>query len=206
MQEQTLTEFTQELNIRLAQADIINSVEVPYSERFWLADGKLGIWFLPCLAVAGHFWFLCFLDWFYGLGWWLGVHISDPTTFHATLVATLGFVVLAPCILTGLIAFCSDAKGWFFERRDYIKQLEKAIDKANSLWDTHHGVRYTTVREYNDAILSQAKLAMGLEVPTIDELLSNRPVLPHNPQIITLEMIGVKQEECRGASCLMPKY
>lgn len=207
MQEQEkLSDVAAELDLRYQQAEIINSVEVPYSERFWLAEDKISIWFLPALALAGHFWFVCFLDWYYGLGWKMAVHFTNQEALELSLTFTFLWVVFAPCIVVAMIGFCSFNGEWVMQQDRYVKQLEKAIDKANSLWDIRHGVRYTTVREYNDAILRQAKLAMGLEVPTMDELRDRRPVMaPPNPHIITLEMLGVEREEIRGASCMMPR-
>lgn len=205
-EQEKLSDVAAELDLRYQQAEIINSVEVPYSERFWLAEEKFSVWFLPALALAAHFWFLCFLDWHYELGLAMALHITNSEVFELTACFTFMWLIFAPSVIAATISVTSMNNDWRAQRMRYVKQLEKAIDKANSLWDIRHGVRYTTVREYNDAILRQAKLAMGLEVPTMDELRDRRPVMaPPNPHIITLEMLGVEREEIRGASCMMPR-
>lgn len=206
MQEQEkLSDVAAELDLRYRQAEIINSVKLPYSERFWLAEDKIGVWFLPALAFAGHFWFVCFLDWRYELGWAMAVHFTDPAALELSFMFTFLWLVFAPCIAVAAIGFCSFHNEWVMQRDLYIKQLEKAIEKANSLRYKLEPYTGITMREYNDAILRQARLAMGLEVPTLEEF--NRPpvVVPSNAHNITLEMLGVQKEESRGASCLMPR-
>lgn len=204
MQEQEkLSDVAARLELRYRQTEIINAVEVPFSERFWLAEDKFSVWFLPALALGLHFWFLCFLDWYYGLGLAMALHITNSEVFELTACFTFLWLLFAPSIIAAAISVTSMNNDWHAQRLKYVKQLEKAIDKANSLWDAHNGTRYMTVRDYNDAILRQARLAMGLEVPPPEVVNNPRPV--NNPHIITLEMLGVEQEELRGASCLMPK-
>lgn len=206
MQEQEkLSDVAAELDLRYRQAEIINSVKAPESEKFWLAEDKIGIWFLPALALAGHFWFVCFLDWYYGLGWKMAVHFTNQEALELSLTFTFLWVVFAPCIVVAMIGFCSFNGEWVMQRDRYIKQLEKAIEKANALSRRNEPYKGITMREYNDALLRQAKLAMGLEVPALEEFSRPPVVVPPNPHIITLEMLGVEREEIRGASCMMPR-
>lgn len=206
MQKLSLTEFAQELNIRLAQEDIINSVEAPFSERFWRAENKLEIWVLPAVALAAHFWFICFLDLYYNLGWSMAIHITDPQVFELLAWLTVLWVIFAPTIVAGVIGFISFNNDWDVQRRDYFKQLEKAVDAANRLRHKAEDRTGTTLRDFHEANRRQVRLVLGLSVPGPEEL--TRPAndtVPYNPHHITLEMIGVEQEEIRGASCMMPK-
>lgn len=204
MQEQEkLSDVTTFLELRYRQAEVINAVQVPFSERFWLAEEKFSIWFLPTLALAAHFWFLCFLDWYYDLGLAMALHITNSDVLELTFCFTFMWVIFAPCIAAASLGIASMNNDWPRQRKEYLKRLEKAINKANSLWDAQYGSEYTTVREYKASLHRHLRMVMGSELPPSEEVLNPRPV--NNPHIITLEMLGVEQEELRGASCLMPK-
>jgi len=204
MQEQEkLSDVAAELELRYRQAEIINSVKAPSCEKFWLAEGKAGIWFIPACALAGHFWFLCFLDWYYGLGWKMALHLADSDILELTLCLTVVWVVFAPMIMAASFDMASINHDWPKQRQDYTKRLEKAIEHANFLTrklpDEKVG---PTMREFHEATKRMVRMITGGAIPTLEDF-ERPPGL--NPYNITPEMIRGEQEESRGASCLMPR-
>lgn len=204
MQEQEkLSDVAALLELRRRQTEIINSVKTPSCEKFWLAEGKAGIWFIPACALAGHFWFLCFLDWYYGLGWKVVLYLADSDILGLTISFTVAWIVFVPLIMAASFDIASINHDWPKQKLEYIKRLKEANDKANSLCGASGGSEYTSVCEYKAALRRHLRLGTGSAIPPAEEVLKPRPV--NNPHIITLEMLGVEQEELRGASCLMPK-
>lgn len=205
MQEQEkLGDIAALLELRRRQTEIIDSVKAPSCEKFWLAEGKAGIWFIPACALVTHFWFLCFLDWYYGLGWKMAVHLADSDILEMTLCFTVVWVVFVPLILAASFDMASINHDWPKQRQEYTKRLEKAIGQANSLARKPPEEKVgTTLREFHDATRRMVRMVTGAAIPSLEEF-ERPPGL--NPHIITLEMIRGEQEECRGASCLMPKY
>lgn len=206
MQEQEkLSDVAALLELRRRQTEIINSVKVPSCEKFWLAEGKAGIWFIPACALAGHFWFLCFLDWYYGLGWKMALHLADSDVFDLTIGFTVMWVIFMPLIMAASIDIASINHDWPKQRQEYIKRLEKAVEHANFLTrKLPKEGEGTTLREFREASNRMVRMVTGGAIPTLEEFrLSSEQTI--NRELITLKMLGIEKEESRGASCLMPR-
>ena len=65
--------------------------------------------------------------------------------------------------------------------------------------------RYLTVREYNDKFIEHTRLALGLDLPSAEELRGAQTPPSNNPHLVTKAMVGLPARPMSGAAALRPE-